>query len=148
MVIDVAVRKATAADQWKIRWMVFREGIDPTALHWSHFLVAEHAGSIVGIGQIRPSANELGSLAVSPAYRRQGVGGKLIQALIQQVDGDVYLECAATLVPYYARHGFTEISPQQAPPALRRKALVGGRVAKVFGQRLAVMKRPYTPIPE
>ncbi|MEM6285388.1 MAG: GNAT family N-acetyltransferase [Chloroflexota bacterium] len=122
--------------------MVWGAGLDPTDLHWAHFLIAEHAGQIVGIGQVRPAASELGSLVVVPYFRGQGAGGMLIDALVARTAGDVYLECNATLAPYYARHGFTEIAPAQAPPALRRKAMIGGRVAKWFGLRLAVMKRP------
>ncbi|MEL7233813.1 MAG: GNAT family N-acetyltransferase [Chloroflexota bacterium] len=136
------MREATSADQWRIWRIVLGAGLDPTDLHWSHFLIAEHDGQIAGVGQIRPAARELGSLVVLPAYRGQGVGGLLIEALVARTDGDVYLECNATLAPYYARYGFIEIEPAQAPLALRRKAVLGARLAMWFGMRLAVMKRP------
>jgi len=138
---EIIIREATRKDQFRIWWMVWRAGLDPTALHWSHFLIAEHNEKTVGIGQIRPAAYELGSLVVHPQYRGQGIGGKLIREFVHRANRDVYLECAAQLVPYYAKHGFIEISPAQAPAPLRRKAIIGSRIAGLFGQRLAVMKR-------
>ena len=44
---DIHLRPAVAADQPLIRQMVRAEDLDPTSLHWSHFLVAELDGEVV-----------------------------------------------------------------------------------------------------
>jgi amino-acid N-acetyltransferase len=140
---DVVIRKAVEADQAIIKQMVREEHLDPTALHWSHFLVAEQAGEIVGIGQIRPypGCRELGSLVVKPAYRGQHVGATLIKGLLANEAGDVYLECRSHNEGYYARFGFQTISWWQAPMPLKLKAGLGHYVGKLFGIKLLAMKR-------
>ena len=62
----IEIRPALESEQETIKQMVRAEQLDPTALHWSHFKVAEQDGQIIGIGQIRPypRCRELGSLIV------------------------------------------------------------------------------------
>lgn len=132
-------RRATPGDQPAIRRMVRGAHLDPTGLHWSHFVVAERDGEIVGVGQIRPFRRgpELGSLVVRDDLRGQGIGGLLIRALLDGQSGVVYLECGRQMVPYYERFGFEEIRWQDAPMPLRLKAGLGNLV---FGGRIAMMR--------
>jgi amino-acid N-acetyltransferase len=139
---DVQIRKATENDQAIIRQMVKEERLDPTSLNWPQFLVAEEAGAVIGIGQIRPypKCRELGSLAVKEAYRKQGVGERLVEALLANESGDVYLECLSHNEHYYAKFGFQRIAWWQAPMPLRLK--VGfGVIGRLFGFRVIAMKR-------
>lgn len=108
---SIRIRPAVEADQETIQQMVKAEQLDPTSLHWSHFLVAEQDGQTVGIGQIRPypRCRELGSLAVRKEFRRQGIGAMLINALLEKERGDVYLECVSHNEGYYGKFGFTRI---------------------------------------
>ncbi|MFC1464733.1 MAG: GNAT family N-acetyltransferase [Candidatus Brachytrichaceae bacterium NZ_4S206] len=138
----VSLRPATEADQGAIRRMVLAACLDPTSLDWRNFIVAVDGAEIVGVAQIKPYADcrEFGSLVVKPAYRNQGIGGRLIEALLQREQGEVYLLCASTLAPYYAKFGFTVIDDRRAPATLRRKL----RVASLFrlaGVRVVVMRR-------
>ncbi len=137
------IRRATAADQDTIRAMVRAAGLDPTALHWSHFYMAERGGEVVGIGQVRPAprCRELGSLVVRKDLRGQGIGGQIIEAILASEPGDVYLECRARLASYYARFGFEEIPWQQAPMPLKLKAGTGHLIGGLFGFKGAVMVR-------
>ena len=139
--VGVHIREATAADQKIIRRMIINATLDPTSLHWSHFLIAEEDGQVVGIGQIRPAAPELGSLVVLPEHRGRGIGGLLIRELLARYpdDGPVYLECASNMVPYYERFGFYEIQWHQAPFPLKLKAGLGKLLGPLFGVRMAVM---------
>ncbi|MBI5668823.1 MAG: GNAT family N-acetyltransferase [Chloroflexi bacterium] len=140
---DIHIRPATAADQDTIRQMVKAEELDPTGLHWSHFLIAENGGEIVGIGQVRPypKCRELGSLVVKEPYRRQGVGARIIHALLERETGDVYLECLDHNAAYYARFGFERVPWWRTPMPLKLKAGVMGRILRLFGYRLITMRR-------
>lgn len=140
---DVHIRPATADDQDMIRQMVKAEDLDPTALHWSHFLIAKNGGEIVGIGQVRPSPNcrELGSLVVKEPYRKQGVGAQIVNALLAQETGDVYLECLDFNERYYTRFGFERISWWRAPMPLKLKAGLGQIWGRFAGFRVITMRR-------
>jgi N-acetylglutamate synthase-like GNAT family acetyltransferase len=140
---DVRIRPATAADQPTIKQMVTDERLDPTALDWSHFLVAEDDAEIIGIGQIRPypKCRELGSLVVKEAYRGQHIGEKLIEALLAQETGDVYLECEQKNETYYNRSGFRRIPWYQAPMPLKFKTAVIGTLLRLIGVHIIAMKR-------
>jgi predicted N-acetyltransferase YhbS len=129
--------------------MVRAAQLDPTALHWSHFLMAEVAGEVVGIGQIRPATPELGSLVVLPEHQGQGIGARLIRELLARWSGKwpVYLECEGKMVPYYERFGFREIQWHQAPFPLKLKSGIGALLGPLAGVRIAVMtitKRGHT----
>lgn len=140
--MTVRIRPATHTDQRAIRRMVREARLDPTGLHWSHFVVAENDGKVVGIGQLRPypKGPELGSLVVRKAYQKRGIAGQIIEALLNSQPGDVYLECQSGLADYYNRFGFEEIRWQDAPLFLKFKAGMGNFVGKLLGFRLAVMK--------
>jgi N-acetylglutamate synthase-like GNAT family acetyltransferase len=139
----ITIRRATAGDQSIIRWLVLREGLDPTTLRWRNFIVAQDAtGAIAGIAQIKPyrDCREFGSLVVQPAFRRQGVGALLVEHALAGEAGEVHLLCGIHRVPYYRKFGFVEIPRDEAPLTLRRK-LGLARLFRVFGVRVACMKR-------
>lgn len=140
---EIQIRPAAEADQGFIRQMVRDEDLDPTALHWSHFLIAEAEGEIVGIGQVRPypKCRELGSLVVKEPYRRLGVGAQIVNALLERETGVVYLECLAHNERYYARFGFKRIPWWRAPMPLKLKAGMGQVVGPLLGFRVIVMRR-------
>jgi N-acetylglutamate synthase-like GNAT family acetyltransferase len=137
-----SIRPATEADKPTILKMVRDEQLDPTKLNWQNFLIAEVDGRTVGIGQIRQHADsrELGSLAVLPEYRKQGIAGQLIVALEARAGYPLYLFCRSTMGHYYAKFGFREIPRSEAPPALRRKALFP-IIFRIFGIRIIIMRK-------
>lgn len=140
----VTVRRATPADQTTIRRLVRGAQLDPTALHWSHFVVAEIDGAgSVGIGQVRPYPRcpELGSLVVRKRFRGRGIAAAIIHALLESEPGTVYLECQVHMVPYYERFGFQEIPWYRAPMPLKLKAGMGALLGRLFGFRIAAMQR-------
>lgn len=139
----VTLRPACEADQPAIRALVHSEGLDPTGLRWQHFTVAEASGEIVGVGQIRPHPHcrELGSLVIQPAWRQQGLGAALVQAILAAERSDVYLECPVWMVAYYTRFGFATIRLRQTPMPLKLKAAVGKLLMRLTNDRLVVMAR-------
>lgn len=150
------IREATPQDRRTIWRMILREWLDPTAVHWSQFLVAQQDERVIGIGQIRPypDGRELGSLVVCSDMQGQGVGAALVDALLQAVpeDAPVYLECPDSMTSYYAQFGFAVIPPADAPPSLRRKTRFTAPLARLFGLRVRVMRRPpsreVAPLPD
>lgn len=140
---DIHIRPATESDQTIIRQMVGAEHLDPTSLKWQNFLVAVLEGQVVGIGQIRPYPNcpELGSLVVHRDFQGQGIGGMLIEALLARESSVVYLECRRPLESYYRQFGFEEIPWWRAPMPLKLKSGLGNILGRLFGVRIAVMRR-------
>lgn len=137
-----SVRPAQAADQATIRAMIRRERLDPTSLKWPNFLVAEHAGQIIGIGQVKryPGCNELGSLVTLREYRGQGVAAQIIAALEEQAGRPLYLLCLAKMQPYYERFGYEVISWWAAPAFLKLK-LSPTLLFRLFGVRVVIMRK-------
>lgn len=136
----MVIRAAAKADEAAIKRIVRAARINPTNLDWRRFLVAEVDGRIVGTGQVKPhrdGSRELASIAVVPAYQRQGVGGQIIRALIARENGPLYLTCRAPLGAYYPRFGFRAIGRDEMPPYFRRLAWFmrfwGGLVMKHDG---------------
>lgn len=138
----LTIRPATEADAPQIKRMVRAEGLDPTQLRWSNFLVAEVDGDIVGIGQIcqHRTCQELGSLVVTSDYRQRGVASALIAALEARAGRPLYLMCAASKQPFYERFGYRAIGWRETPRALwiKRAAAFPFRLA---GVRVVAMRK-------
>lgn len=138
------IRLANAADEAVIKAMIRAEHLDPLNVHWQNFLVAEEAGRIIGVGQVKPfrSGRELGSLAVAADRRQSGVGGALINALIAREDGPLLLFCLAFREPYYAKFGFRRCGRRELRGELKLKYMAGSIMTRLIGKRLIVMRRP------
>lgn len=139
----ITLRPAVAGDISVIRSMILREGLDPSTVDWRHFIVATDGAKIVGMAQVKAYADcrEFGSLAVSAAYRKRGIGAQLVRMLMEREAGAVYLLCRESRVPYYSKFGFEVIEPEAAPKTLRTK-LRFARLFSAFGVRVVAMLRP------
>ena len=140
--LPVTIREATIDDDAIIKQMIRNVRLDPTSLKWQNFLIAEHEGEIVGIGQIKqyPGCEELGSLVTKKSYRGQGIGGKLIEALETRAGRPLYLFCGAYNEGYYQRFGYETISWWNAPPFLKFKFLPA-LLIRLFGIRVLIMRK-------
>ena len=136
------IRPATASDEPVIRRMVRAEGLDPTKLNWPNFLVAQSGDEIVGIGQIRRhrGCEELGSLVVSRAFRKQGVASALIEALEARAGRPLYLLCSDDKRPFYERFGYREIGLGETPQPLKFKRQLGIPF-RLVGVRIIAMRK-------
>lgn len=87
------------------------------------FLVAEEDGRVVGCGYLAYlSADlvEIRSLAVSSSAQGGGVGGQLVQRLVEMARArGIKQVCALTLVPdFFARHGFERVDRWSISPKI------------------------------
>ncbi len=121
---ECILRKATSADRWSIRLLVFSAKLDPTQLRWQQFWVIECNEDLVACGQLRnfSGVQELGSLVVVQTWRNCGLGTFLTQHLINTATQPLYLECLGErLAQFYSRFGFIPVSFEDLPQSLKGK---------------------------
>lgn len=142
--ITIQIRPATQADQKTIARIIRDAGINPMSLDWHRFVIAEDAGAVVGIGQVKQhgdGSRELASIAVIPERQREGIASDIIRALLANEHGDSYLLCRDELESFYARFGFRKIGQREMSPYFRKIIRVISIFARVAGRRGIVMKR-------
>lgn len=137
------LRRASAQDVWQIRKLVWSEKLDPTQIRWQQFWLIECDSKIVACGQLRQfcKAQELSSLIVVPAWRKQGLGTALTQHLIQSATEPLYLECLGDkLAKFYSHFGFVPVSWQELPQSLKLKFGLPQLARKLFGIPVIIMQ--------
>jgi N-acetylglutamate synthase-like GNAT family acetyltransferase len=133
------LRPANAGDMLAIRSLIYQTGINPMGLDWRRFILAvDSRDQVIGCGQIKPhrdGTRELASIAVRPGWRRQGVASAIIERMLDENPGTLYLTCREHLGPFYARFGFQVIDTSRMPAFLHQ-------ATKFFGllKRLGVVK--------
>lgn len=142
-----SLRQATGQDSLAIRSLVIRSGINPTGLDWQRFIVAtSQEGEIIGCGQIKPHRDgslELASIAVKPERRGQGIARAIIEHLLTENPGELYLMCRSGLGGLYEKFGFRVIQEDQMPRYFRKVNRLAGIIDLLSrdGESLLVMKR-------
>jgi len=143
--MPLTTRPATEADQPRILGLIKEVRLPRMNLRWPNFVVAEEAGEMVGMGQVKShgdGSRELASIAVVPARQGEGVGNAIIQALLAREPGVVlHLSCRRELEGYYERFGFKRLEPASYPPYFRLTTLLFSRISPLFGIHLLVMRR-------
>jgi N-acetylglutamate synthase-like GNAT family acetyltransferase len=143
----VTLRNATETDQARITAIIREVRINPMDLKWKNFVVAvdEATGEIVGTGQIkthRDSSRGLASIAVVPEYQGRGLARQIIEHLLTQTAGTLYLTCRSPMGPMYEKFGFREIGVDEMTPYFRRlKKIAGVFNLLTRDEYLMVMKR-------
>jgi N-acetylglutamate synthase-like GNAT family acetyltransferase len=138
----IVIRAATASDAGTIRTLIKRGQLDSSSVHWGNFLLAEHEGQIIGMGQLKPypDCTELGSLYTLRQYRGQKVASRIIAALELKARFPLYLICRDKMEAYYQRFGYRTIPWRQAPRSLKLK-IAFTWLFLVFGIRVLVMRK-------
>ena len=114
-------------------------GLDYPEMEKDELWVAKEAGRVVGVVALRthPDWLELCSLGVDPRYRSLGAGRALVEALMAETRGDVYL---GTIIPdYFERLDFRRAASVPAAFTERHGSAWCDGCAV---ERCAVMVRP------
>jgi N-acetylglutamate synthase-like GNAT family acetyltransferase len=144
---NYSLRPATQADAGIIRQIIHEVGINPMALDWERFILATDAeGRVIGCGQVKvhgDGSHELASIAVLPEWRGKGIARRIIETLLEQHPGRLYLTCQSRLGPLYEKFGFQRIQLGEMTPYFRRLSRIVSIVSKLFRQQhiMLVMMR-------
>jgi len=142
-----SLRPATLADANTIRFIISQVRINPLALDWHRFILAiDSFGKVIGCGQVKSHSDgsfELSSIAVLPEWRHIGIARRLIEYLLEQHPGRIYLTCQSQLGPMYQKFGFQVIQAAEMTPYFRRLSRIVTWFDKLTHQshRLLVMRR-------
>lgn len=131
--IEIFEQKPTVADYNRLReavgWGKKEPAVIEDALAGSLFSVcAVYDGQVVGMGRVVGDGaiwNYIQDIIVLPQYQEQGIGEKIMQAIIAHLSehmphgSDVALITRRKNVGFYERYGFVESSPDA--PSMRRK---------------------------
>ncbi len=83
--------------------------LDEMDAHCIHAVAYDEAGQPLATGRLLPDGH-IGRMAVRKAGRGKGVGGAVLQALMQAArargDREVVLNAQTHAAPFYAAHGF------------------------------------------
>ena len=126
--MTITLRPARREDQQTIVSLIRQAKLNPRNLHWERFLVAEDAGQIVGVRQVRVHAqgtHEVGSGFVLPEYRGQGISARLMNEILSQEKGAVYLLCRDKWASYYEQFGFRHVPVTQRPTDFLKEYRIG-----------------------
>ncbi len=125
---------AAKKDAQRIRELVFvdEQGIARELEMDEHDARCEHAlayaadGRAVGTGRLLPDGH-VGRMAVLKAWRGKGVGGLLLQALVERArqrgHADVRLNAQVDVVGFYRRYGFEAFGPEFEEAGIRHIAM-------------------------
>ena len=131
--IEYRFRRASKKDQGLIRQLIFRARLNPLGIGWKGFDIVEAGdGQVLGIGQIkvhRDGSEELASLYIDPAFRNQGIAAALVGYLKERARTELWLTCRSSLIPFYERLAFLEVTDPVHMPAYFRTVW---RIFKLF----------------
>ena len=122
------IQPATAEDLETIRQLLRIVELphdDLTPAHLSHFLVARDGGDVLGTVGLEPVGDGalLRSLAVAPAHRDEGIGGRLVDAIerrARQWEVQTLYLLTTTAADYFRRRGYQTMDRDALPEAVQQ----------------------------
>ncbi|MGG1516251.1 N-acetyltransferase [Paenibacillus oryzisoli] len=92
------------------------------------FVVAEHEGTLIGCGsltQLGPDLVEIRSLGMTPGYKGQGIGGRLVDFLVEEARAlGIRKVMALTYeVAFFQKNGFTLVPKEIFPEKVWRDCM-------------------------
>jgi ribosomal protein S18 acetylase RimI-like enzyme len=178
---------ASSDDVMKARKILFENAMNPLSISKENMIVVyddfndetiqqqqqrQQQPKLIGFGQIRPIGrsvsndgtsvieySELASLYVEPEYRHRGIGGTIVDKLMERhrqqqqhqqqqkptttVSSVVCLLTLKPLIPFYESHGFQVITNrdeiQRLPKSLQLEYTAGSFVSWILGNDIVCM---------
>lgn len=100
-----AIRKSVFIEEQNVPENLEWDGLDPSCVH---FLVKMN-NIPVATARLKPDG-QIGRMAIFPPYRRQGIGGRLLEFILMYAAksnlNKVYLHAQVEVINFYAKHGF------------------------------------------
>jgi predicted GNAT family N-acyltransferase len=107
-----AIRFEVFVDEQKVPAEIELDAMDALCLH---AVAYDAAGLAIGTGRLLPDGH-IGRMAVRQPGRGTGVGGAILQLLMQKArergDAAVVLNAQTVAAPFYARHGFVQLGDE------------------------------------
>jgi N-acetylglutamate synthase-like GNAT family acetyltransferase/ketosteroid isomerase-like protein len=118
-----AYRGAIPADRWHEPYMPMEE-LEAEIAAGVEFSGYEAGGELVGIMGIQPvrDVHLIRHAYVAPDRQRGGVGGALLERLLEVTGGRILVgtwAAATWAIDFYRRHGFEQVSPEQKDELLK-----------------------------
>jgi amino-acid N-acetyltransferase len=149
---SVVIRAGRADDQASVDDLIAGERVNPNDNHAPNFLLAIDSAAVIGAAQLRrhaDGARELSTLVVSANHRGSGVSTVLVDAILANEAGDVFVVTGRRLVGSYQRRGFVSAAFLRTPRSIQVNRVMG----QIFGslnalahgrspQWLVVLRRP------
>lgn len=143
--VTAVLRLARREDQGAVMELVRSAGLPTSGIEigLAEFVVAEHAGRIVGVAGLETYGTDglLRSVAVADDWRGRGLGGALtrwiLEAARRQGITDLYL-LTETAADFFARFGFRPVPREDASEAIR----ASGEFREVCSVSATLMVRP------
>jgi amino-acid N-acetyltransferase len=123
------IRPATSQDLDAVEGLLSASNLplDGVKENFSSFVVADDHGEIAGAIGLEKFGTValLRSAVVSPEYRGTGVGGKLVEKVVERAEEDGIVELfllTTSAENYFPRFGFTRTTRSAVPPAVKASA--------------------------
>lgn len=105
----------------------------PAELEWDgiddscrHALAEDGQGAAIGCGRLLPDGH-VGRMAVLVAWRCAGVGGAILETLVELArelgHAEVVLNAQVHALPFYAAHGFVVRGPEFSEAGIAHRAM-------------------------
>ena len=139
--MSATVRLGTPDDLAQVAELYLEWGYRSAAEPTDTLIVAEHDRRIVGVVRLTVEFGHrmLRGMRVQPAYQRTGLGTQMLQLAAKHIG---ICECFgipyAHLLPFYAKIGFVEVAPADAPPFLVERA----ESYRAEGLSVTIIRRP------
>lgn len=115
------------------RVFVVEQGV-PESLEWDgrdgealHLLALDGAGEAVGTARLLPEGR-IGRMAVLPGHRGRGIGGRLLQTLLEEARrrglDRLELHAQCQVVDFYRRYGFLPIGEEYLEAGIPHRRMV------------------------
>ncbi len=123
---DIVVRRADPMDRPRIEAFCHERGYGGFLSPEAAVVIAERGPDVAGLGRVQPDNGVLvlRGMGVDSGFRRCGIGTRLLELLIAEVDARrCYCIPYAHLREFYGRAGFADLDLDSAPHFLRDRIL-------------------------